>query len=202
MNDADVIKEVRQRFDQVHLDADLDAVVSRGQSLRRRRQLRLPVTAAVALAAVGAGLAVTGVLPGTGPGPRAELAAWTVTTRPTGNVEVTIRQLNDPAGLQRTLRADGVRAFVRFTGDGPDYCASFPQRSGAVLAQVLPRDDESGPTIALTIDPAAIPAGAALWIQIQQSPTSSSGAGGSGVGGFAIGGQLVYASGHCPPATG
>ncbi|HEX4256430.1 MAG TPA: hypothetical protein VH089_15150 [Streptosporangiaceae bacterium] len=195
MNDADVIREVRERFEHVHLDTQLETVMSRGRSLRRRRRLRLPVTAVAAVAAVCVALAVAGILPGTGP--RSELAAWTVTTKPTGIVTVTIRQLNDPAGLQRTLRADGVRSFVRFRGQVPDWCLNFPQRSGAVLDHVLPRDDDSGPTIALTIDPAAIPSGAALWIQVQPDSTNS-----SGVGGYALSGQLVYATGQCPAPAG
>ena len=192
MNDADVAREVRERFDPVHLDTGLDAVVSRGRSLRRRR--RLPGAVAVAAVAALVALAVAGVLPGTGS--RAELAAWTVTTRPTGLVEVTIRQLNDPGGLQRTLRADGVPAFVRFRGQLPPYCLGFPQRSGAVLRKVLP-DQSEGATIAFPIDPAAIPSGAALWIQVQPETTDS-----SGVGGYAWSGELVYASGQCPAGSG
>ena len=192
MNDADVVRDVRERFEQVHLDTELDTVVSRGRSLRRRR--RLPGVAAVVVAALVA-LAVAGILPGTGS--RAELAAWTVTTRPAGLVEVTIRQLSDPAGLQRTLRADGVPAFVRFRGQLPLYCADFPQKSGLVLDRVLPRQDAGGATTALTIDPAAIPSGAALWIQVEPETTDS-----SGVGSYALSGELVYASGQCPAGSG
>jgi hypothetical protein len=197
MNDADVINEVRQRFDQVHLDTDLESVLSRGRSLRRRRRLRLPVTAVAAVAVAGGVLAATGVLPGTGSGPRPELAAWTVTQKPTGLVTVTIRQLSDPAGLQRTLRADGVRVFVRFNGQAPDDCANFPLKSGLALRKALPDDNAAGPSIAFAIDPAAIPSGAALWLQVVPETTN-----GSGVSSSGLGAQLVYASGHCPPATG
>ena len=193
MNDTDVIREVRERFDQVHLDTGLATVVSRGRSLRRRR--RLPGAVAVAAIATVVALGVAGILPGTGP--RAELAAWTVTTRPTGLVEVTIRQLNDPAGLQRTLRADGVPSFVRFQGQLPEYCANFPIRSGKVLARVLPPDDNAATTTALTIDPAAIPSGAAVWIQVEPDHTNS-----AGIGGFALSGQLVYTNGRCPAGSG
>ena len=188
-----MISEGRERFDEVHLHTSLETVLSRGRSLRRRR--RLPGLAAVTAVAVVVTLAIAGVLPGTGS--QAELTAWTVTTKPTGLVEVTIRQLSDPAGLQRTLRADGVRSFVRFQGQLPEYCANFPIRSGKVLDKVLPRDDNAAATTALTIDPAAIPAGAALWIQVQPDHTNS-----EGIGGFALSGQLVYANGQCPAGSG
>lgn len=42
------------------------------------------------------------------------LAAWSVVKERHGLIKVTIRQLRDPAGLQQTLRADGIPAHVRF----------------------------------------------------------------------------------------
>jgi hypothetical protein len=188
MNDADVIREVRDRFDGVRMDTPLESVKSRGRSLRRRR--RLPVLAAAAVAAGCIVLAVAGILPGTGP--RAELAAWTVTRKPTGIVAVSIRQLSDPAGLQRTLRKDGVPTVVRFHGQMPPYCLIYPIASGDVLRKVLP-SNYNGATIAFTINPAVIPSGAALWIQVVPLTTDSSGVSSSGMSG-----QLVYASGRCP----
>jgi hypothetical protein len=192
MNDTDVIREVREHFDGVRMNTPLESVVSRGRSLRRRR--RLPGLAAAAVVAGVAVLAAAGILPGTGS--RVTLAAWTVTTKPAGLVAVTIRQLSDPAGLQRTLRADGVRAVVRFHGQQPPYCLSYPLRSGDVLREVLP-DQDNGPTIAFTINPAAIPSGAALWIQVVPQQTDSSGVSSSGMGA-----SLVYASGRCPAGSG
>jgi hypothetical protein len=43
-----------------------------------------------------------------------KLAAWSVIKGRHGLVKVTIRELRDPAGLQKTLRAAGVPANVRF----------------------------------------------------------------------------------------
>jgi hypothetical protein len=40
-------------------------------------------------------------------------AAWTVREAASGTVTITLRQYANPAGLQRTLRADGVNAIVR-----------------------------------------------------------------------------------------
>jgi hypothetical protein len=61
----------------------------------------------VALAAVaGAAVAVTALLPAGHPArhqPGAQLTAWTVVKQPGGDVAVTIRELYNPAGLQRKL---------------------------------------------------------------------------------------------------
>lgn len=188
MNDADVISEVRERFDQVHLETSIEAVASRGRSLRRRR--RLPGLAAAVAAAGCIALAAARILPGTAP--RASLAAWTVTKKPAGIVAVSIRQLSDPAGLQRTLREDGVPATVRFDGIIPPPCLMYPLTSGDVLRKIFPSNYD-GQTIAFTINPAAIPSGAAPWIEVIPSSTNSSGVSSSGMGA-----RLVYASGRCP----
>jgi hypothetical protein len=52
----------------------------------------------------------------------AQLAAYTVATHPDGTIQVTIRELRDAAGLQRTLRADGVPANVTFLGPVNTSC--------------------------------------------------------------------------------
>lgn len=147
-----------------------------------------------ARSAAGGRPAVAGVLPGTGS--RAELAAWTVTRKPAGLVVVTIRQLSDPAGLQRTLRKDGVPAVVRFNGQSFASCLGFPLTSGRALREILPSNYD-GATTAFTINTAAIPPGAALWIDVTPQTTNSSGVSSSGMSV-----QLVYASGRCPaPAS-
>jgi len=47
-----------------------------------------------------------------------------------GDIKVTIRELRDPAGLQRTLRADGVPASVTFAGQQNPACQGSPQGTG------------------------------------------------------------------------
>jgi hypothetical protein len=60
--------------------------------------------------------------------PGAQLAAWTVTRQAGGIIHVSFfGELRDPAGLQRTLRADGVPASVTFIGQQNPACHSVNQ---------------------------------------------------------------------------
>jgi len=93
-------------------------------SRRRRRRLVSGMTGVLALAAVAA-VAVTALLPASHPASNrpshpvhAQLAAWTVSKQAGGTVLVTIREFRDRAGLQRTLRADGIPASVIFIEAG------------------------------------------------------------------------------------
>ncbi len=84
----------------------------------RRRRFASPTLIGVATAAVAAAVALA-LLPGSQAGHRGgqgrvKLAAWSVIKERHGLVKVTIRELRDPAGLQKTLRAAGVPANVRF----------------------------------------------------------------------------------------
>jgi hypothetical protein len=85
----------------------------------RRRLIVLPVAGVAAVAAAATAAAVvagSGVSAGRGQaGVRhATLAAWTAASKPDGLVKVTIRELRDPHGLARVLRADGVPVNVQF----------------------------------------------------------------------------------------
>jgi hypothetical protein len=73
---------------------------------------------AVCAGAAAAAIAAAGLLLTSGPGavPTARTvvtAAWTVREAADGTVTITLRQYANPAGLQRTLRADGINAIVR-----------------------------------------------------------------------------------------
>jgi hypothetical protein len=59
-------------------------------------------------------------------GPVVRLAAWTVTRQADGSIKITFREATDAAGLQRTLRADGVPASVTFTGRPNPACQPYP----------------------------------------------------------------------------
>jgi hypothetical protein len=97
---------------------------------RRRHRRKLTGLAAVAAAvAASAAVAVPALLPASHPAsrqPGVRVAAWTVTKLADGNIKVTIRELKDPAGLQRKLRADGVPASVTFASQKNPACRPYP----------------------------------------------------------------------------
>jgi hypothetical protein len=127
MNDAELITAVRESFTDVRSTTPAAQIVKRGRAVRARR--RVPGAAAVgavAAAAVAVSVALAGSHPpaghpASGPGV-VRLAAWTVTRQAGGSIKVTFREAADAAGLQRTLRADGVPASVTFTGRQNPAC--------------------------------------------------------------------------------
>ena len=137
ISDSDVLTAVRDRLSGMPLASppDVKAIMARGRARRHRRMIP-GVTGALAAAAVAA-LAVTTLAPagqvasrqgnhqGSGQ-PTVRLAAWTVTKLASGNISITVRELKDPAGLQRALRADGVPASVAFAGEQNPACQPYP----------------------------------------------------------------------------
>ena len=89
----------------------------------------------------------------------ARLAAWTVAKQANGDIDVTINQLKDPAGLQATLRADGLPVTVSFSGPMPSASCQPYRASRSALRTVAQfhRDD-------LAIDPSALPSGTGVAI--------------------------------------
>ena len=55
----------------------------------------------------------------------AQLAAWTVVKLADGDIRVSIIKLQDPAALQRKLRAEGVPASI-VTSSGVRACSTPP----------------------------------------------------------------------------
>jgi hypothetical protein len=93
-----------------------EQIVTRSRTIRARR--RVPLMTGALAGVAGAALAVTTLLsPGHQPGHpiTAQLAAWTVTAQANGDIRVIVREMRDQAGLQRTLRADGLPVNVTFT---------------------------------------------------------------------------------------
>ena len=180
-----------------------DEAFARAVRARRRRGLTGAVAAAAAAAAVAVVLAWqpgTGTRPGPAPGTR--LAAWTVTERPPGIIEITIRELKDPAGMQRELRGDGVPAFVRFQNQNPPDCLYYPispARADKLSQRIFPEpgNAQAADNVAMVIDATAIPAGVGVWIEFTPPQTHNEANGQSFVS-FGSGYTLVYASGHCP----
>jgi hypothetical protein len=99
------------------------------------------------------------------PGP-AQLAAWTVAEQANGDIKVTIRELRHPAGLQATLRADGLPAAVSFSVSGPPVhpsCQAYPADK-PLLGRVFRIHPRHRGVRLLIIDPAALPSGAGVSI--------------------------------------
>ena len=170
----------------------------------RRRRLRYGLAAATVIAAV---MALT--LPGSGSHGGANgttpvrLAAWTVSARPGGRVRVTIRDLRNPAGLQRQLRADGVPATVRFTSQTPRPCLYYPEPARhpfRLLGRIFPQNSQAGGQTVFTINPAAIPAPIGLWINVSP-PSAQPGQHGRRSVEFSASWTLVRASGRCPSSN-
>jgi hypothetical protein len=149
-----------------------------------RTALRWPaMLAGSGAVAACAALAVTALVPGTGHHTgRIQLAAWTVRHDPGGLIKVTINDLRDAAGLQSTLRADGVPANVEFSKtpfEGTTSPSAIPpsctpprlsDKDNAGLQEKItpsfgaPSSLDPG-SVALTIDPSAFPAGIGLYIK-------------------------------------
>jgi hypothetical protein len=127
MNDTDLADLtdlgalVRDAVRETHMTVPESDINRRARRLRARRRLAVGGAASAGLAA--AALAVTGfAFPATSPAsqdPAAQVTAWTVAEQPSGAIDVTIRDLKDPDGLQARLRADGVPASVTFGRANP-----------------------------------------------------------------------------------
>jgi hypothetical protein len=165
---------------------------------RTPRRTRFPALAVLTAAAAGLAAAATLILipgaPVTGPhaphGVRAQLAAWSVDRQPDGRVVVTIRELRDPVGLWRTLRADGIPANVRFlphyfmgttsVSAIPRVCRVARQPGPASEGRIvsfppsMARGGEAA--VVLAIRPSAIPHGVGLYLKAwAASPGTRSG---------------------------
>jgi hypothetical protein len=177
MNDDELITAVRASFTGVHSATPLEHIVIRSRAVRARR--RVPRVAAALGAAAAVALAITATLPASHPvsAPRARLAAWTVVRQADGNILVTIRQMSDPAGLQSTLRADGVPVVVTLANQPKPSCHNYPftgsqaqwnqlMTRAVTLVPVPAGQDVAGQDVML-IHPAGLPPGGALQISAQ-----------------------------------
>jgi hypothetical protein len=152
MHDDELITVLREQRGKVLMTTPMEQIIRRGRAVRARR--RVPAAAAAVGTAAAATVAVSVALPASHQAshqPTVQLAAWTVTKQAGGDISVTIRELKDPAGLQRRLRADGVPASVTFLskysphyGENPacrPYPGGTPQRLTSIsrlLKRVFP----------------------------------------------------------------
>jgi len=180
MNDSDTVDVVRDSLTTakdslvgVHVSTPLDAIVRNGQA--RRRQHRLTGLTGAAAVTAGMALAVTALASSGHPAshpPVARLAAWTVAKQANGDIDIHIRQLKNPAGLQATLRADGVPVNVGFNGQSlKGTCQFYPMNNNVLNAVAkAPSASSEGGTL-LVINPSALPAGAGLAVEVGATVT-------------------------------
>lgn len=199
MNDDQLITVLREQRGKVTMTTPVEQIISRGRAVRVRRQVSgvaAAAGAAAAVAAVAVGVAFPAGHPAVGPAaaghpapsrpagpPGVRLAAWTVTRQAGGSIKVTFRQATDPAGLQQTLRADGVPVSVTFTGHQNPACqpyhasgsqafwpyGSAPGPLGGSWSINDPKGAYTTPD-AFVIDPSALPSGAGLQIWTSGTP--------------------------------
>jgi len=164
MNNDELITTVRESVTGVHMTIPEEQIVSRSRTIRARR--RIPAAAGALAVAAGAAVAVTALVPsGHQPGHpvSARLAAWTVTRQAAGDIDVTINQLKNPAGLQTTLRADGLPVNVSFSGAALSASCKPYNVSKSVLSAVV-QLSPGGRSAHFVIDPSALPSGTGLAI--------------------------------------
>jgi hypothetical protein len=150
----------------VHMDRPAEAIMRRARARRLRRAV--PGVGAGALA-LGLALSLSGAPssdPGAPPtasggsahvgGVHVNLAAWSVNTLPNGLVNVTLRELKDPQRLSTTLADAGIPVVLT----SGRVCGS----DGKLQVDQVVRKVSSDDGLAVTIDPAAIPAGTELVI--------------------------------------
>jgi hypothetical protein len=222
MNDDELITVLREQRGKVVMTTPMEQIISRGRTVRVRR--RVPAVAAAVGAAAAVAVAVGVAFPaghpavkppvagppvasGSASPPSVRLAAWTVTRQAGGSIKVTFRQATDPAGLQQTLRADGVPVSVTFTGQQDTACQPYHVSAGQAF---WPYGSRPGPLdgsgfinhpegayttpYAFVIDPSALPSGAGLQIWTSGTPGAADN--------FELHVTLVKTSPQCTGSTG
>jgi hypothetical protein len=211
MNDDDLLTLARDSFTGLHSATPVEQVLRRGHAMRARR--RIPVLAGALAVVAAAALAVPTLLPSAPrPAPRpgtlpAQLAAWTVTRQADGTIRVTIRELRDPAELQRQIRADGVPASVTLIGQENPACRPYPagpalrKRVLSITFDIIPLPHQGPPpgnsppqpnlVLVFHINPAALPARTGVQIATSYTPVRP------GLAQSSLRSALVYASPQC-----
>jgi hypothetical protein len=181
MNDEELTAAVKESVRGAHMNIPAEQIVHRSRAIRARR--RVPALAGALTAAAAATAAAVLVLtsgPGAVPGQQATAghtrtvvtAAWTVREDAGGTVTVYLRQYANPAGLQQTLRADGVNAIIRpvtyaLQADGEAYptCMfDFTNRASPAVQRAVLTFLRQDLHPFFIIHPDAMPRGSALFL--------------------------------------
>jgi hypothetical protein len=205
MNDDELITAVRESVTGVHMAIPEEQILRRSRTIRARH--RVPAAAGTLAVVAVAGLAVSALTPSGHQSDHpvnARLAAWTVARQTGGDIDITIHQLRDPAGLQSTLRADGLPVNVSFSG-APSSAACQPYDASRHALGAVVRFSSTDGSAHFVIHPSALPSGTGLSIYDNiraGAPSSSPSTQGTGrplpagiTGPLAFG--LVHASQQC-----
>jgi hypothetical protein len=200
MKDTDLTTLVRDAVRDTHMTVPESDIVGRARTLRTRRRVAFGGAAGAGVAAAAfavTALAIPAASPVSHPA-TLQTAAWTVAEQPSGVIDVTVRELKDPAGLQARLRADGVPASVRFSGFNPacqDYNYNPPLGKPVADGQRPPWMDDglftmtpgaAGP--GLEINPSRLRSGEGIQIFVQFGASGNA---------FTLGGGPVKTSPAC-----
>lgn len=168
MNDDELLTAVRssltgvkESLADVHLNRSAEAIRARARGRRLRRGLSGAGAGGLAVG-VGLGLALNPSGAATARSVHVNLDAWSVNTTASGAVDLTLRELRDPALLRQTLADAGVPAVVNFGKFcTPAIPVGVKQPTSPVIKHV-----EQGGDVVMTIYPAAMPAGTELSIGV------------------------------------
>jgi hypothetical protein len=211
MNDEELAAAVKESVRGARMNITAEQIVQRSRAIRARRRVPalaggLTATAAASTAAAlilaGGPAALTGQHATAGHTRTVVTAAWTVREDADGTVTIYLRQYADPAGLQRTLRADGINAIVRPIpselqtmprpwGQSPKpglsirrpacFYAATNNAPPAVQRDVVTFGPEGDLPAAFVIHPVAMPPGSALFLTFLAGMPSSPKNGNTGV---------------------
>jgi hypothetical protein len=145
---------------------------SAGRSANPRRRVRWPQLAVSGAAIAALAVTLSIVLPGGADGTFVT-KAWAVERNPDGTVTVTMdQQIQDPAGVQRALREDGVSAYVQVnaTVTGPqdvELACSYAHldkapaavQKAVITSNRIPVESNGTSQQSWTIHPNAMPPG-------------------------------------------
>jgi hypothetical protein len=166
MNDDELLIRVREQRTRIAMSVPVEQIIRRGRVVRaRRRASGLTIMLAAAM------FAAIALLASSHPSRQGiQLAAWTVVKHTDGTVGVTIRELRDPAGLQRKLRAVGVPASVIF-GEQANPCQSYghPELLPTVITPSTAPGQPHGAAIVMVIHPSALPSAAGVQVITNQT---------------------------------
>jgi hypothetical protein len=168
MSDNEVLRAASDSLSAIPMadPPDVEAIMARGRARRRHRLSAVAGLSVAAAAGTALALGLTGVLgPARAPG-TIRTASFMLVSNPNGTATLTInpKELLDPAALQSDLAQYGIPAKVT-TGI---LCSSYPAPTG--FSQVVSSypagpstaTPQNGVQPAITIDPAAMPAGTEL----------------------------------------